>query len=60
MTHDFSQVVFGSHGAVAGLQGVVAVSVNVHGLPTKNGTGGEIGLDGLPFQGAVRIGKKGL
>ncbi|EIN14709.1 hypothetical protein PUNSTDRAFT_57626 [Punctularia strigosozonata HHB-11173 SS5] len=54
------KVVFGSHGAVAGLQGVVAVSVNVRGLPVKNGTGGGIELDGLPFHGAVRIGKKGL
>lgn len=50
------QVVFGSHGALAGLLGTAAVAVDVKGLPFGNGR--EIELTGLPFRGSVRIGKK--
>ncbi|KAK7680299.1 hypothetical protein QCA50_016539 [Cerrena zonata] len=52
------KVIFGSNGALAGVQGVAAVAVHVRGLPIKNGSGGEMELEGLPFQGSVRIGKK--
>ena len=52
------QVIFGSQGALAGVQGVAAVAVRVEGLPFANGRDGEMELSGLPFQGAVRIGKK--
>ncbi|KAI0685437.1 hypothetical protein C8T65DRAFT_592279 [Cerioporus squamosus] len=54
-----SKVIFGSQGALAGVQGVAAVAVRVEGLPFANGRDGEMELSGLPFQGAVRIGKKG-
>ncbi|KAI0783191.1 hypothetical protein C8Q75DRAFT_468833 [Abortiporus biennis] len=54
------KVIFGSQGALAGVQGVAAVAVRVQGLPFDNGYDGEMELDGLPFQGSVRIGKKGL
>ncbi|PCH36932.1 hypothetical protein WOLCODRAFT_167215 [Wolfiporia cocos MD-104 SS10] len=55
-----SKVVFGSQGALAGVQGVAAVAVNVHGLPFENGRDSEMELTGLPFQGSVRIGKRTL
>ena len=53
------QVIFGSHGALAGVQGVAAVAVHIDGLPIEQGdSGGEMQLNGLPFQGSVRVGKK--
>ncbi|KAH7928366.1 hypothetical protein BV22DRAFT_1059190 [Leucogyrophana mollusca] len=57
-----SKVIFGSQGALAGLQGSAAVGIHVHGLPFHNGDGdnGNMELTGLPFQGSVRIGKKSL
>jgi hypothetical protein len=67
-----TKVVFGpSEGAVAGVQGVVAVRVQVDGLPVgrpeEGDGGGEVGrsggdmvLTGLPFQGSVRVGRKGV
>lgn len=54
------KVVFGTHGAVAGILGTAAVAVDVQGLPNGNGQAGEMQLSGLPFQGSVIIGKKGL
>ncbi len=53
-------MIFGSEGALAGVQGVAAVAVRVQGLPFENGQGKEMQLEGLPFQGSVRIGKKSL
>ena len=41
------------------MEGVAAVAVRVDGLPFANGQDGEMELSGLPFQGSVRIGKKG-
>ncbi|KAF9811543.1 hypothetical protein IEO21_06547 [Rhodonia placenta] len=55
-----SKVIFGTQGAIAGVQGVAAVAVHVHGLPFENGRDGEMELTGLPFQGSVRIGKRTL
>ncbi|EGO01207.1 hypothetical protein SERLA73DRAFT_159693 [Serpula lacrymans var. lacrymans S7.3] len=57
-----SKVIFGSQGALAGLQGSAAVGVYVHGMPFNNGDSddNEMELTGLPFQGSVRIGKKTL
>ena len=52
------QVIFGSQGAVAGVQGVAAVAVRIEGLPFASGGEPEMELSGLPFQGSVRIGKK--
>jgi hypothetical protein len=49
------QVVFGSGGALAGLQGTVAVSARLAGL--REG-GSALVLEGLPFEGSVRIGKR--
>lgn len=54
------QVVFGTNGAVAGVQGIAAVAVHVHGLPFENGRDGEMEFTGLPFQGSVRIGKRSM
>ena len=63
-----TKVIFGpSEGAVAGVQGVAAVCVQVDGLPIgqpEEGDG-EVGgrdmvLMGLPFQGTVRVGRKGV
>ncbi|CAL1710343.1 unnamed protein product [Somion occarium] len=54
------KVIFGTNGALAGVQGVAAVAVHVRGLPFENGKGGEMELEGLPFQGSVRIGKRSL
>ncbi len=53
----FSQVIFGTDGALAGLVGTVAVLVDVPGLPSEDDS---LQLDGLPFQGSVRIGKKSM
>ncbi|KIJ63603.1 hypothetical protein HYDPIDRAFT_92125 [Hydnomerulius pinastri MD-312] len=57
-----SKVIFSPEGALAGLQGTADVGVNIVGLPFHDGTGKEAELElvGLPFQGNVRIGKKGL
>lgn len=72
------KVIFGSQGALAGVQGVAGVLVRVEGMPLRGGThpgagdeggdgdgDGEDGdagmrLEGLPFEGEVRIGKHGL
>lgn len=51
---------FGTKGAVAGILGTAAVGVDVEGLPNGNGEAGEMELSGLPFQGSVIVGKKGL
>ncbi|EPQ50553.1 hypothetical protein GLOTRDRAFT_82301 [Gloeophyllum trabeum ATCC 11539] len=61
-SHFVSKVIWGPGGALAGVQGVAAVGVRVHGLPFSNGTGQdkEMELTDLPFRGTVRIGKKGL
>ncbi|KAI0819367.1 hypothetical protein BC628DRAFT_1476289 [Trametes gibbosa] len=55
-----SKVIFGTQGALAGVQGVAAVAARVNGLPFANGRDGEMELTGLPFQGSVRIGKKSV
>jgi len=55
-----SKVIFGSQGALAGVQGVAAVALRVQGLPFENGEGGEMQLEGLPFQGSVRIGRRSM
>ncbi|KAK2460813.1 hypothetical protein APHAL10511_007283 [Amanita phalloides] len=53
------KVIFGSAGALAGLLGSASVIVTVEGLPVDNpGQNHELELDGLPFHGSVRIGKK--
>ncbi|KAI0048703.1 hypothetical protein FA95DRAFT_1539466 [Auriscalpium vulgare] len=56
------KVIFGKEGALAGVQGITAVTVHVDGLPIGKGNDDESGMDlsGLPFQGSVRIGKRGL
>lgn len=59
-TSTYRQVVFGSKGAVAGLLGNAAVTVDVEGLPTGSGEAGEMELSGLPFQGSVVVGKRSL
>ncbi|EKM57252.1 uncharacterized protein PHACADRAFT_254920 [Phanerochaete carnosa HHB-10118-sp] len=51
------KVIFSANGAVAGVQGVAAVAVDVQGLPLEHG---EMELEGLPFRGRVRIGKDTL
>ncbi|KAF8237573.1 hypothetical protein L208DRAFT_1388954 [Tricholoma matsutake] len=53
---DFVRKVIFSSGAIAGIQGVVAVSVKVNGLRHD----GEIELHGLPVKGRVPVGKKTL
>ena len=69
-----SKVIFGrGEGAVAGVRGVAAVGVQVEGLSIGEGEGddeddegigrgvdGGFVLTGLPFQGSVRVGRKGL
>lgn len=45
------KVIFGSSGAVAGILGHADVRADVHGL------NGNMELGGLPFRGAVRVGK---
>ncbi|KAK0205220.1 hypothetical protein DFS33DRAFT_1383120 [Desarmillaria ectypa] len=52
-----SKVIFGADGALAGLVGTVAVCVDVPGLPSEDDN---LQLDGLPFQGSVRVGKKSM
>ncbi|KAI0689342.1 hypothetical protein BC835DRAFT_1283155 [Cytidiella melzeri] len=57
------KVIFGSQGALAGVEGVAAVLVNVDGLLPLGDHGGssdEMELSGLPFEGSVRVGKKKL
>jgi hypothetical protein len=56
----FAKVIFDSNGALAGLLGSTAVAVEVQGLPFHNGSGHEMELSGLPFQGSIRVGKKGV
>ncbi|KIY74273.1 hypothetical protein CYLTODRAFT_385048 [Cylindrobasidium torrendii FP15055 ss-10] len=51
-----SKVLFSIDGALAGLVGIVSVSVDVPGLPVEGK--GSLRLDGLPFRGAVRLSKK--
>jgi len=62
-----SKVLFSSDGALAGVQGVAAVNVHIDGLPIiggpkegPDGEQGDLALSGLPFQGSVRISKRGL
>ncbi|GBE83381.1 hypothetical protein BKA93DRAFT_848176 [Sparassis latifolia] len=55
-----SKVIFGSQGAVAGIQGLAAVALHVQGLPFRSGRNGEMELMGLPFKGTVRIGKRSM
>ncbi|EIW79590.1 hypothetical protein CONPUDRAFT_106194 [Coniophora puteana RWD-64-598 SS2] len=52
------KVIFGTQGALTGLQGVAAVGVNVEGLPLPGAANSSLVLTGLPFKGAVIIGKK--
>ncbi|KAH7915949.1 hypothetical protein BJ138DRAFT_996845 [Hygrophoropsis aurantiaca] len=55
------KVIFGTQGALAGLDGQAAVGVHVHGLGFGENRGnGEIQFTRLPFQGNVRVGKKGM
>ena len=54
-------MVFSSHGALAGIQGVVAVSLKVHGLPYSGpDEHGEVELHGLPVKGSVRLRRNAL
>jgi hypothetical protein len=54
-------VVFSSDGAIAGIQGVAAVSIKIHGLPYAGSEDdGEMELAGLPVKGSLRVGKKAL
>ena len=53
-------MIFGSNGAIAGVQGVASVTVRIDGLPLQNGAADEMELDGLPFRSSVRIGKRGM
>ncbi|KAG2095708.1 uncharacterized protein F5147DRAFT_717932 [Suillus discolor] len=57
-----SKVVFGTHGALAGLQGTTDVGVHILGLPFRDHEDTATGMDllGLPFRGSVRIGMKDL
>jgi hypothetical protein len=51
-----TQVIFGSgSGALAGISGVAAVQVQIVGLGED-----EVQLEGLPFRGDVRVGKKSM
>lgn len=70
------KVIFGTGGALAGIQGYAAVSAEVDGLPLdpdspstgrrgrkggrNGGRGATLELTGLPVRGSVRVGKKGL
>jgi hypothetical protein len=62
ITYNSFQVIFGTHGALAGLQGTTDVGVHILGLPLGDHEGTTAGIDllGLPFQGSVHVGKKGL
>lgn len=55
-----SKVVFGTHGALAGLQGTTDVGVYILGLPSKDHENTAMDLLDLPLQGSVRIGMKDL
>ncbi|KAG0703538.1 hypothetical protein DFH29DRAFT_435917 [Suillus ampliporus] len=57
-----SKVVFGAHGALAGLQGTTDVGMYILGLPFRDHEDATTGMDllGLPFQGSVRIAMKDL
>ena len=49
-----TQVIFGgSRGALAGISGTAAVQIQIVGLGKD-----EVRLEGLPFSGDVRIGKR--
>jgi hypothetical protein len=51
-----AQVIFGgSSGALAGISGIAAVQMQVVGLGED-----EVRLEGLPFCGDIRIGKKAV
>lgn len=60
------KVVFGSQGALAGVQGIAGVALVVEGLPILDrdpdgedqGKASVMELHGLPFKGAFRVGKK--
>ncbi|PFH51149.1 hypothetical protein AMATHDRAFT_143158 [Amanita thiersii Skay4041] len=53
------KVIFGSEGAIAGLQGTASVVVDVEGLPVHGPEDSHaLELNGLPFHGRVRVGKK--
>ncbi|KAJ7624696.1 hypothetical protein FB45DRAFT_85999 [Roridomyces roridus] len=56
-----SKVIFGS-GAIAGILGTADVAIDVAGLPLPGPGEGERGLElhGLPFRGAIPVGKKSL
>ena len=50
------QVIFGGgNGALAGIRGIAAVRIQVVGLGKD-----EVQLEGLPFYGDVRVGKKAM
>ena len=52
----FDQVIFGGgNGALAGISGIAAVQIKVVGLGKD-----EVQLEGLPFCGDVRVGKKAM
>jgi hypothetical protein len=64
----YTQVIWNSDGALAGLRGTAAVGLTVEGLPlssspsSSSGSGSQatsnyLVLAGLPFQGSVRINK---
>ncbi|KAI0033564.1 hypothetical protein K488DRAFT_84762, partial [Vararia minispora EC-137] len=60
-----SKVLFGAHGALAGVTGTAAVVLRVEGLVVGPGGGdgdgegeGELVLAGLPFSGSVRVNKR--
>ncbi|KAG1737542.1 uncharacterized protein EDB91DRAFT_482590 [Suillus paluster] len=57
-----SKVIFGAHGALAGLQGATDVGVHILGLPFRDHEDATTGMDllDLPFQGSVRIAMKDL
>ncbi|KAJ3574879.1 hypothetical protein NP233_g1459 [Leucocoprinus birnbaumii] len=69
-TNFVGKVIFRSDGAVAGIEGFAAVTLEVDGLPIsvsepakhrKNGDkGAMLELMGLPVRGSVRVGKKGF
>ena len=62
MSKFVTKVLFGPSGALAGVRGTAAVAAEVDGLPVSGGDeyGGIIELDGLPFTGSFRVGKKGI
>jgi hypothetical protein len=62
ITQDSLQVIFGAHGALAGLRGTTDVGVHILGLPFDDHEETTAGIDllGLPFQGSVHVGNKVL